>query len=322
VSEQTQVVRPAGVDGEARQVVLVGAGPVAMAIAAAALEDGVATSVAAVVDPADQARTGAVERLGGRGYRTLDELPAGAGQLAVAAFSSRAELNAPVAARLLALGCHAVTTCEELADPPAGMRAELSRAAERSGRSLVVAGANPGFVMDRLPLALAAGCRGIRAVRVLRRLDTRTRRGPLVAKSGYGLTPEAFEAGVETGTVGHVGLEVSARLLAEGLGWAVEGTRASIAPVPGDDGLVAGQHQVLEVDCGQGRSITFDLTMAWGLAGPVDRVSFAGMLGLDAEIVGGYPGDEGTTARVVSALAHVGDLEPGFYRPTDLPFGL
>jgi 4-hydroxy-tetrahydrodipicolinate reductase len=303
----------------ARRLVLIGAGPVALAAAAAVLEAGAAGVVAAVVDPADPAREAGAERLGGVPYRSVAELPAGAGDLAVAAFSSRAALVAPVAVRAMELGCHVVTTCEELAYPDGELRAELARAAAATGRSLVVTGANPGFVMDRLPLALAAGCAGVRRVEVMRRLDTSTRRRPLVAKTGYGLTAEAFDAGVRAGTLGHVGLEASARLLAEGLGWPVVRLDGSIEPVIGDDGLVAGQHQRLTLDAGDGREITLELTMAWKLPDPSDRVRVEGTPGLSVELVGGYPGDEGTTAQVVRAALAVGGLAPGFYRPTDLP---
>jgi 2,4-diaminopentanoate dehydrogenase len=302
-----------------RRLVMIGAGPVAMAAASAALEDGAATSVVAVTDPADPARRDAVARLGGTPYKSVYELPPGVGDLAIVAFSSRAGPVAPVAVRAMELGCHVVTTCEELADPTPSMRTELARKATATGRSLVVAGANPGFVMDRLLLALADGCRDIRSVQVVRRLDSSTRRRPLVAKTGYGLTTEAFESGVLSGAVGHIGLEASARLVAEGLGWTVERVDGSIQPVIGREGLVAGQHQLLQLSCQGGRSVSLELTMAWGLPNPSDRIRLEGALGLDVEIVGGYPGDEGTTAQIVKVLANIGELAPGFYRPIDLP---
>jgi 2,4-diaminopentanoate dehydrogenase len=322
MTEHADVVHhPAGLADGGRRLVLIGAGPVALAAAAAALEDGAATAVAAVVDPADLARHDAVGRLGGTPYRTVEELPVGVGELAVAAFSSRASLVTPVAARAMERGCHVITTCEELADPPTRTRAELARVAANTGRSLVVAGANPGFVMDRLPLALVDGCRDIRTVHVVRRLDTSTRRPPLVAKTGYRLTIEAFQTGVRAGTVGHVGLDASARLLAEGLGWPVGRMDSSIEPVIGDDGLVAGQHQVLELVSDGRRSITLELTMAWKLPDPSDRIRIEGAFPLSFEIHGGYPGDEGTTAQIVNALSRVQELAPGLYRPTDLPTG-
>lgn len=311
--------RPGRGPGEGDRLALIGAGPVALAAGRAALEDRAAGSIVAIVDPADEARRRAVGALGGSALRSVDELAAGVADLAVAAFSSRAELVAPVAVQAMGLGCHVVTTCEELADPLPAMRAELAGAAQRSGRSLVVTGANPGFVMDRLPLELAGGCRGVRHVHVIRRLDTRTRRRPLVVKSGYGLSVGEFEDGARAGSVGHVGLEVSARLLAEGLGWDARPVEAVIEPVLDGDGPVLGQYQRLVLADGQDRTIRFELTMAWGLADPVDRVHIEGTVGLDVEIPGGYPGDEGTTARVVHALARIGGLRPGYYRPIDLP---
>ena len=317
--EQAGPKGPEAGRGDGRRLVLIGAGPVALAAASAALDVGAATSVAAVVDPGGRALQNAVARFGGAPFRSADELPPAIGDLAIAAFSSRASLVAPVAILAMELGCRVVTTCEELADPPPPLRDELARAARAADRSTVVTGANPGFVMDRLPLALTIGCRDVRGVHVVRRLDSSTRRGPLVAKTGYGLTTEAFQRGVAAGTVGHVGLEASARLLAEGLDWPVERVDTSIEPVTGDDGLVAGQHQLLQLFCDRGRAVTLELTMSWKLPDPGDWIRLEGAPGLEVEITGGYPGDEGTTAQIVNALTHIGELPPGFYRPTDLP---
>ena len=55
---------------------------------------------------------------------------------------------------------------------------------------------NPGFVMDRLPLTLAAACVRVDHVHVTRIVDANKRRAPLRAKIGAGLTVEEFRAGV------------------------------------------------------------------------------------------------------------------------------
>lgn len=302
------------------RLVLVGAGPVGLAAARAALEDGVVEALAVVVDPAVEARRRATHELGaGRALPGLDELDrAGSGDRAVVTFSSRAEAVLPAILRLLGAGYHAVTTCEELADPSPEDRATLVAASREAGRSVIATGANPGFVMDRLPLLLAAAVRRVRRVEVVRRLDTRERRGPLQEKTGYGLTTDEFARGVTEGRLGHVGLEVSARLLAEGMGWPSAEVQTTIEAVEGAQGRVAGLHQTATLETSQG-SIFLDLTMAWGVDEPLDRITIDADPPLRAEILGGYHGDLGTTAQVVSALRQTSALEPDFYRPTDLP---
>lgn len=300
---------------------MVGAGPVGMAAARAAVEDGIVERLTMVVDPSVDARTRAARELGAEPLASLVELPAPATDgVAVVAYSSHAALVSPALIRLVGLGYHAVTTCEELADPTGELAGELTASAKAAGRSLIVTGANPGFAMDRLPLLLAASARRVMRVEAHRRLDTRARRRPLVEKTGYGLTPAEFTAGVEAGRLGHVGLEVSARLLAEGLGWPPAPVASSIEPVLGGD-RVTGLHQTASLES-NGRSILLDLTMAWGILRPRDLILVDGDPPLRVELSGGYHGDLGTTAQVLTALRLVRHLPAGFYRPTDLPLRL
>lgn len=302
------------------ELVLVGAGPVGLAAARAAVEDGAATRVSAVVDPVTERREAAAEELDAKPCERLDDVPDGRpDDWAVACFSSRAEVVAPVLEELVLRGYNAVTTCEELADPGGPARAQLSLTALQEGRAIVVTGANPGFVMDRLPLVLARGARQVTAVTVTRKLDTRTRRGPLVDKTGRGLTPTEFAAGVEEGRLGHVGLETSARLLADGLGWPIHGTRTTIEPVLDATGVVQGLHQIATLDGAAGTRILLDLVMSWGAEDPHDAIVVEGVPRLRVRLDGGYHGDEGTTARVVAAISAGARLSPGLYLPSDVP---
>jgi len=297
-------------------MILVGAGQIGLDGIAAAWDAGVGRPVA-VVDPDPVARAAAEAVLGIPAWESLDEVD-DAYELAFVAFSSRAAVVAPVVARLLASGAHVITTCEELADPTAGEVNDLRSVCREAGRSVVVAGANPGFVMDRVPMLLAGGCRDVRSVSVVRRVDTRTRRRALVAKTGHGMTPGEFSRAAESGAIGHVGLEASAKALAAGLGWRVVGVTLSMEPIVGG-GSVLGQDQRIHLVCEGGRSIELALSMAWGLDEPGDRISIRGATSLDVQIQGGFPGDEGTTARMVNAARQITALDPGFYGPIDLP---
>jgi 4-hydroxy-tetrahydrodipicolinate reductase len=303
------------------RLVLVGAGPVGVAAARAALDDGIAARVGFVVDPDAAARSAAAADLGGEGMAASTDLaPALPGDAAVVAFSSRAGPTAAVVSGLVSSGYDVVTTCEELADPPAPLRDRIEVAVRSSGRTVVATGANPGFVMDRLALTAAEASRSVRAVRVWRVVDTGTRRGPLVDKTGYGLSPDAFAAGVAAGRLGHVGMAESARLVAAGLGWPANVPTAEIEPALRGD-TVAGLHQVVRLDAGEGRFVELDLIMEWNAADPHDRILVDGDPPIDLRIAGGYHGDAGTTAAVCRALALLARLDSGFYRPTDLPLG-
>ncbi len=304
------------------RLVLVGAGPIGVAAADAALGDGVVAAVFAVVDPDDTARRAATQRFAAEGYESADALPrAVVGDWALAAFSSRAEATAPAIERLLALGYDVVTTCEELSAPEAPERAALREAAVSNGRRVIATGANPGFVMDRLVAAVASGARAVRRIDVRRRVDTSKRRGPLVAKTGRGLTPEEFASRADAGRLGHVGMEASAQLVARALGWAARDLDASIEPVLADDGKVAGLHQRVVLTTPEGGVLDFDLVMAWKVDEPGDAIHVHGSPELRVEIPGGYHGDEGTTAEVVNAIGCYKQTTPGFYTAIDLPLG-
>ena len=107
----------------------------------------------------------------------------------------------PVAAAAFERGLDVVSTCEPLACPPTDDpdAAALDVLARGARRRLLGVGVNPGFVMDALPLVLAASQTTLRAVRVRRVVDASTRRPQLAAKVGAGLTPDEFAAGAKSG---------------------------------------------------------------------------------------------------------------------------
>ncbi|MDA2980001.1 MAG: Gfo/Idh/MocA family oxidoreductase [Actinomycetota bacterium] len=309
-----------GTHSTKQTLLLVGAGPIGLAAALAAASDG-AARVIGVIDPEEQARQKAGEMLNCTTYPSLADLEGERPDVALVAFTSAAAATVPTVISLVARGCHVVTTCEELAYPPEDLRDELVAAAKVAGVAIVVTGANPGFVMDRLATVVALAGRNVHAVTVVRRLDTRTRRGPLVAKTGYGLPVEEFRALAGEGRLGHVGLKESANLVAEELGWSPRQSTSTLEPVLGDNGEVLGQHQVFTIDAEGSKTLVFDLEMSWGAPDPGDRITVNGDFDIDIEVHGGYPGDEGTTAMVVRAIGTIGQRSSGFYRPTDLVAG-
>jgi 2,4-diaminopentanoate dehydrogenase len=300
-------------------LVIVGAGPIGTWVAQGALADGAVDRIAAVVDPDARARSELVAATGAPGYASTVDLPrAGEGDAALVAFASAAEKVAPDVIRLVSAGYNVVTTCEGLAWAPRHIWDAMHTSARSDGRTIIVTGANPGFVMDRLPLLLAGATRGITRIHVERRMDTSTRRPSLVAKSGRGLTADQFAEGIASGRVGHKGLDSSARLIARGLEWPYHDVTVTVVPVIVDGTIVGASHSA-RLAAGDQREIVLELHMAWGVADEVDRIRIDGNPVIVNEFPGGYPVDEGTAAHVVTALRHMHSLSPGFYRPTDIP---
>jgi hypothetical protein len=204
---------------------------------------------------------------------------------------------------IVAAGAHVVTSCEELASPPEEPTARaLHEAAERAGVAIFATGVNPGFVMDRWPLQLAAMCVRVQGVVVERVVDAGQRREPLRYKVGYGLSVDEFQAGVAAGRLGHVGLRASASLIARGLGTLLASSDETIVPVTGGDGRVLGVRQELRGRTPDDRTIELRLQMSVGAPVPHDRVILDADPPIDARIVGGLHGDRATVAALVDGL--------------------
>src|SRR5205807_8698802 len=99
-----------------------------------------------------------------------------------------------------------VSTCEELAYPYRkypDLAAKLDKEAKSWGVALVGTGVNPGFVMDKLVLTLAAVSQRVEAAKAIRIVDASKRRLPLQKKIGAGMTLEEFKEKVAAGVVKH-----------------------------------------------------------------------------------------------------------------------
>ncbi len=297
-------------------LLLVGAGQLGSVAATAAVADGVVSSLSGVVDPDPAARAAFGDVPGF--VSTLDVPAAREGDRALVAFSSSAEETAPAILRLVSAGYHVVTTAEEMAWPPRHIWEAMHTAAKSHRRTIIMTGANPGFVMDRLPLVAVSASRSVKHITVRRRVDSATRRDTLVAKTGRGLSREEFDAAVADGSVGHRGIIASAKLLAHTIGWPTHDLTHSIEPLIGDDEQVNGLHQRAMLRAGD-RSIDLELVIGWRIADPGDTIVVDGDPPIHLEFPGGYHGDQGAVSQILGALRHCNELTPSFYRPTDLP---
>ncbi len=229
-------------------------------------------------------------------------------------------------------GVSVISTCEELSYPrhtQGGTAREMDTAARASGARLLGTGVNPGFVMDILPLILTSPCQEVTRVHVERVVDAAGRRGPLQRKVGAGLSPEEFDTMVFAGTVRHVGLMESARMIVDGLGWQVDEWEESIEPVLAvrelrtdvatiRPGQVAGVRQTVCAFHEEGEKLRMDLSMYVGAADPHDRVCVSGSPDIDVLVRGGVHGDRATAGMVLNALPPLLLRPPGLATMLDL----
>ena len=148
-----------------------------------------------------------------------------------------------------------VSTCEELSYPwrtHPELAAKLDKAAKDSGVALVGTGINPGFVMDKLVVTLAAVSQRIEHVKALRIVDAAKRRLPLQKKIGAGMSVEEFQAKVKEGVIKHVGLPESVAMVADSLGLQVDEITETINAKVATERV---QTEFLTVEAGQAAGV-------------------------------------------------------------------
>ena len=155
----------------------------------------------------------------------------------------------------LKAGSCVVSTCEELSYPyrtHPELAEQLDREAKDWGVALVGTGINPGFVMDKLVITLAAVSQRIEHAKALRVVDASKRRLPLQKKIGAGLSLEEFRAKVAEGVIKHVGLPESVAMVADSLGLAVDEITDPIETMVATERV---QTEFLTVEAGQAAGV-------------------------------------------------------------------
>jgi len=222
---------------------------------------------------------------------------------------------------LFASGISAVSTCEQLTYPlPAteDIWKKLDTAALRHEVSAAGTGINPGFLMDLLPMALTAPCTRINTITIERNLDVRRRRTSFRQKMGAGLTQADFDAGRKKGIVGgHVGLEVSLRALASGMGWSLsEIIRAPLTRL-GSTSRVTGISQGIIGITEDGKRLELKFTASED-PDEADMITIDGEPEIRQVIKPGIQGDKGTAAMVLHSIPGVIKSPPGLHTILDL----
>ena len=228
-----------------------------------------------------------------------------------------------------------VSTCEELSYPyrtHPELAAKLDSAAKDWGVALVGTGVNPGFVMDKLVVTLAAVSQRIEHAKSVRIVDASKRRLPLQKKIGAGLTVDEFRARVAQGTIRHVGLPESVAMVADSLNLDVDEIKETIEPVVATDrvqtefltveaGQAAGVHQIARGTSNGKELIYLELQMYVGAKKPSDTVELRGRPDISLVIPGGSHGDIATASVVVNSIPVILDAPAGLRTSRDLPIG-
>jgi hypothetical protein len=233
---------------------------------------------------------------------------------------------------ILGAGLDVVSTAEELSFPwlaHPDEAAQVDAAAKRAGKTVLGTGVNPGFIMDALPLGLTAICQQVDHIAVKRVINASTRRGPFQAKIGSGLTVEEFQAKMDEGRMGHVGLPESVGMVFDTLGKELVRYESDVEPVVADQ-LVKTEH--FEVPPGQVRglkqvakgytheaefvALTFVAALEAGEDG--DTIQITGKPNLEVKLKG-TNGDIATVAIAVNAVRRVQEAAPGLVTMRDLP---
>ncbi|GAC1620997.1 MAG: oxidoreductase [Candidatus Acidiferrum sp.] len=228
-----------------------------------------------------------------------------------------------------------ISTCEELSYPYRTypeLAAKLDVTARDLGVALIGTGVNPGFVMDKLVVTLAAISQKIEHARAVRIVDAGKRRLPLQKKIGAGLSLEEFREKVAAGIIKHVGLPESVALVADSLNLGVDEITETIEPVVAAErvrtefltveaGQAAGVHQIARGLTGGVERVYLELQMYVGAKEPADTVELKGHPDIRLVIPGGSPGDIATASVVVNTIPVILDAPAGLRTSQDLPIG-
>jgi len=231
-------------------------------------------------------------------------------------------------------GVDVVSSCEELSYPYVVDRKladKLDLTAKKHGVTVLGTGINPGFLMDALPIALTAPCKTVRKIRITRRMNAATRRVPFQKKVGAGMTREEFARAVEDRRIsGHVGLEESAAMLADAIGWTLDKVEVGrVEPVIAEAatnqgyvriprGRVAGVKQSAR-GLVRGKPLIELNFMAYvGSEEEYDQVEIDGTPPVNCRISPCVHGDHGTVAMLVNMVPKVVSSQPGLVTMKDM----
>ena len=259
--------------------------------------------------------------------------------VAIVATHTRLADILPVLETVAASGTPIVCTAEDLAfiepdDSPAAAR--ILELAQTNGVPIVASGANPGFVLDLWPLTLTSLAWDVERLHARRIVDVSVF-GPRVRASlGIDMTPDAFRAGIDDGSVvGHAGFPESLRILASAMGRTLDRIEVVSEPILAERPLSLPDGTVVEAGRTAGAdqratgwfggepwleiSMTLHIDPPSAGLSPTDRIELSGRHGLRVTVDPGCRALLSTAAMLVNGLPRAVAAAPGVYRPGDLP---
>ena len=245
----------------------------------------------------------------------------------------------PVLAAVAPTGVPIVCTAEDLAfirptdSPEAAAIVDL---ATTNRIPIVATGANPGFVLDLWPLTLTGLAWDLQRLRARRVVDVSVFGARVRASLGMDLTPVAFRAGIEDGSVvGHAGFPESLRILAAAMGRELERVEIVSDPILATEPVALPDGAVIQPGRTAGANqratgwyagepwleISMTLHVAPAMAGltPIDEIEVDGRHGLRVRVEPGCRALLSTAAMIVNGLPRAMAAAPGVYSPGDLP---
>lgn len=258
--------------------------------------------------------------------------------VALQATCSRLEDAWPEIAVLLRDGISIVSIAEEMAYPACrspAIAAEMADLACANGAAVVGTGINPGFVLDLLVVALTGVCSTVEAITAIRVNDLSSYGPTVLEAQGVGLTRDAFEAGLNDGTVtGHFGFPESISMIAAALGCSIDRIEQTVEPIVSEvrcetlfvtvePGCVAGtRHTAMGYrDGAPFITLVHPQQVRPELAGVEtgDSIEIAGTPSLHLSGSPEIPGGAGTVAIAVNMIPRILAASPGLYTMTELP---
>ncbi|WP_105617898.1 2,4-diaminopentanoate dehydrogenase [Vallitalea okinawensis] len=236
-------------------------------------------------------------------------------------------------------GLNVVSTAEEMSYPKAGspeLAEEINRLAKANNVTVLGTGINPGLMMDFLAIVLTGACEEVEEIEC-ERVNNLSPFGPVVMEEqGVGITVEEFDRKTEEGTLaGHVGFAESIEMIADGIGWKLDGPitqsqeaivssvyrKAPFAEV--EAGNVAGVRMLGQgmVDGQRKLNMIHPQQVEPQLEGvhTGDYIRIKGIPNIDMSITPEVPGGIGTIAMCVNMIPHVINARSGLKTMLDLP---
>lgn len=252
--------------------------------------------------------------------------------IAIVATQSRLQDVKPLLLDILSEGRNVITTCEELVYPwftNHDAAEEIDRVAKLNQVSVLSTGANPGFMMDYLPVTLTSVCQRVDKITIERYQNALFRRESFQQKIGAGLDHQTFRDHVKQGRIRHIGLTESVHYISSILDWKLTHTDETIEPVPAREpinvdkyniskGMPVGMLQTVSGYINEIEVIKLIFKACICERHSHDKVIIKGQPSFELKIDGGVNGDIATCGIIVNLIPAVLKSSPGLKTMADM----